>query len=188
MAQLRLFGYFCQNCRQTVPHTQRTRRFWLCDACWAAVVPAWTDERIAENSQEQRQVAAYWSWYHEMERLYPARRGKPSRKGGVAPSRTTDSYYPLCECGRERKEYEFAGSTAPRSLFGGSRAKYCPMCEARRSVEGYLNMSAAIHPDWDDETWLDMLYRVMPAAFALGVLPDYWYTLRRGAAQREVVE
>lgn len=26
-------------------------------------------------------AAAYWLWYHEMERLYPTLRGKPSRTG-----------------------------------------------------------------------------------------------------------
>lgn len=37
---------------------------------------------------------------------------------------------------------------------------------------------AKMHPDWDDEDWLDQLHKVMPRAFELGVLPDYWYELK----------
>lgn len=193
-AQLPLWGnpYYCHNCRQFVSCVRRTRRFRLCDACWAAIVPAWTDERIAENSLEQQQVAAYWRWYGEMEKSYPARR---SGRGGLraaasapAPARSVDSYWPYCECGRERPEYTIAASTTPRSLFGGARAMYCPACEARRSVDNYMGMAAKIHPDWDDETWLDLLYKAMPAAFAPGVLPDYWYELKHRIARAQAAQ
>lgn len=185
MTQLRLFGYYCQNCRQTVPHTQRTRRFWLCDACWAAVVPAFAQERGAATSEERAQIGAYWGWYAEMEKRYPARRSGRSglHAARLAPVRSTDDYWPLCECGQERPEFTHIRSAS--SLFGRARMPYCPACSARRDVEAMQRMAGKIHPDWDDEAWLDALFQTMPAAFALGVLPDYWYMLRRQVAQGE---
>lgn len=181
--------FFCHNCRQFVPHAQRTRRFWLCDTCWAAIMPAWAQQEgggwSAETPEQYATIGAYWEWYGQMEALYPTRRGRPGAKAARRPVlRTTDSYWPYCECGQERVEYAFAYKGVPRSLFGGTRAAYCPTCEARRSVEGYMGMADRIHPDWDDEAWLDALYQMTPAAFKLGVLPDYWFELRRGVIPR----
>lgn len=186
MQQLHLFpeSFFCHNCRRFVAHVQRTRRFRLCDACWQAIMPAWAQGRDAETREETVQIGAYWEWYGEMEKRYPARgRGRSGvRAAKVARARATDEFWPFCECGAERREYEFGTA---RSLFGGTRARYCPLCEARRSVEGMIGMADRIHPDWDDEAWLDALYQTMPGAFTLGVLPDYWFELRKRKVMNE---
>jgi hypothetical protein len=55
------------------------------------------------------------------------------------------------------------------------------------AFERAIEFTAKIHPEWDDEDWLDHLYRVFPEAFRVGVLPDYWYELsrRRPMADKE---
>lgn len=199
-------GFFrCHNCGRDVDETYPTRRFRLCASCWQEVMPGYDgtaddpgrrERQAAETPEQAAENAAYWRWYYKMELRYPLA-GKHSRwrQAGAlvdlpqrairpAPVRasyrttyTLDGLYPFCECGQERPEYEHALPNAPRSLFGGPRAAYCPACEARYQVESYARMAGAIHPEWDHEDWLDRLYEMIPAAFELGVLPDYWFEL-----------
>lgn len=83
--------------------------------------------------------------------------------------------------GGGRQEVSFARGKG--GLFGGPFLEECPTCKARREVERNVRAGSWLHPEWDDEEWLDLLFQVMPDAFELGVLPDYWFELRRKAAE-----
>ena len=169
--------YRCQNCGRDVEGVFKTRRWWLCDECWLDIVPSF--DGLAETDEQRGQVEAYWSWYGEMERRHPHRRSRSRylrysrRRAKSYSQRSTDSYYPFCECGQRRIE----SSVGEPGLFGGPYLQYCPVCEARHSVESVFMMAGKIMPDRDDEEWLDLMYQSHREAFELGVLPDYWYEL-----------
>lgn len=169
--------YRCDDCGRTVERVRPTRRFRLCDGCYERVVPRLApDVRVRAGSPEAAAIRRYWEWYDGMEKRVPPRRVyTPPARPKPRPVET-DDYYPLCACGGRREAYSF--SPRPRGLFGGPFQRECPVCEARRQVEATARLTH--HPEWDDEDWLDFLYRVFPRAFEVGVLPDYWYELRRG--------
>lgn len=172
----------CDDCGALVERLHRTRRFRLCDACYERVVPVLPEDgRIVHGSPVHEAIRRYWEWFEEMEKRVPRRRepghNAKTRRPGAMES-TSDRYYPLCACGRPREPLAFGGPGCQRGLFGGPFAHECPVCEARHSVESHYRGASSLHPDWDDETWLDLLYRVMPRAFELGVLPGYWFALR----------
>jgi hypothetical protein len=187
--------YHCDNCDRTVEHVQRTRGYWLCDECWAAIMPDWEKVEIvkgdgqkrdaawyASTAAERARIEAYWNWYYDMKQRkpLPERRTRAAlyRSYLVAPALTTDDdLYPLCECGQPRQPLGFMPRGVSPGLWGGPYRQYCPVCDAKRSVEA-AHQHAAIRPEWDDEQWLDMLQKTMPEAFELGVLPDYWFRLR----------
>ena len=89
-----------------------------------------------------------------------------------------DEMYPFCDCGRPREISTIGRATSGGGLFGGPFHRQCAFCEARGQVERVIEFTAKIHPEWDDEEWLDHLSRVFPETFDLGVMPDYWYELR----------
>lgn len=189
--------YRCHACGRNVPETRQIRRWRLCPECWKRIAPA------EENREEVRR---FWEWHFEMEERYPLSgkwyrfrpvdtlpdglsfnhfdlqaasvHGSPGRfKALNQPYEmyTADSFYPLCECGEERPEYEHGRVV---SLFGKMRAPKCPTCTAKQNVESVFGMREGLHPGWDDEEWLDLLFRSHPEAFEVGVLPDYWYELK----------
>jgi len=169
--QLRLFADTyarCQNCGRDVARTRRVRRFRLCDACYAAIVPADGDVQA---------VGRFWGWVAEMERRYPV--PQPVRRSRRVVTRDVGAYWPFCRCGAQRPESPFADPSAQGSLFGKARVGLCPRCEARAAVESAVRMAQGLHPDWDDEDWLDLLWRSHRQAFDLGVLPGLWFELRR---------
>ena len=187
--------YHCDQCNRTVDHVQRTRGYWLCDECWTTIMPDWDrlvvtradGERrdaawYASTAAERTRIEAYWQWYNEIQQRKPL----PKRRGRAALYRsylagpallTSDDYYPLCACGQPRPTLGFMPRGAAPGLFGGPYRRHCPVCEARLKVEAVYNL-ISIHPDWDDEQWLDSLQKTMQEAFTLGVLPDYWFRLR----------
>ena len=188
-------GYYrCDNCGKDSENTRRTRRFRLCDECWTKIMPNWDQEQVkdrdpawyagTDDGERQRKIEAYWGWYWDMDQRKPSRYRRRSRRELYASflhdphSWSVDDYYPYCECGNRR---EVAGLGSP-GIFGGPFARYCAICENRRRVDSIIEMTSAIHPDWDDEEWLDALYRIMPKAFETGVLPDYWFELKRSGA------
>lgn len=182
MGQLQLFaGYYrCDDCGRTTDRVRRTRRFRLCDACYGRVVPEMQTITMSMMGRPAHEAnARYWAWYEEMERRRPSRYSPPV-KSPVVVARPTDQFYPLCACGGRRQE--MSSTRGRRGLFGGPFLPECPTCRAKREIEGHVRAGSWLHPDWDDEEWLDLLYQVMPEAFELGVLPDYWYELQRGAA------
>jgi hypothetical protein len=167
--------YRCDHCGRDVERTQKTRRFRLCDECWAQVVPDFEGEAFTE--EQRAAIGRYWEWYWQIERRKPARYRPPKARPATPSLRLADSLYPVCECGEQRAEFGHAAEE--RGLFGGPFMQYCPVCQAKKDVEAIMRMAGAIHPDWDDEEWLDLLYKSHREAFALAVLPDYWYELRR---------
>lgn len=176
MSQLDLLpGYFhCHNCgSREATHVRKSRRFRLCDACYTAIVPDLPDGQ-ASNEAKRQQIAAYWDWHYQMALRYPV----PTAIRTVKPARSipanSDSHNPTCACGQPRRPLPHTSATPP-DLFGGPFFLLCPICEAKASIDAILRMASAIHPDWDDEDWLDLLARSHPEAFDLGVLPDYWY-------------
>ena len=175
-------GYFvCQDCGRTVGRVRKTRRFRLCDACYERVVPKVdTIDRHQVGSPEHQAIIRYWEWYDGMERRYPLPAYRTSRKPSHVPARQTDSFYPLCACGERREEIRHGRGY--RGLFGGPFLSECERCSLKRNIEGTMKLSAALHPGWDDEDWLDMFYRTWPRAFEIGLLPDYWYEIRRNGS------
>jgi len=187
--------YHCDNCERAVEHVQRTRGYWLCDACWAAIMPDWEKVEIvrangqkrdpawyANTAAERTRIEAYWCWYYDMQERKPL----PKRQSRAALYRShltapalvgPDDFYPLCECGQPRQPMGFMPRGVVPGLWGGPFRQHCPVCEAKRGVEAAYR-HAAIRPEWDDEQWLDMLQKTLPEAFSLGVLPDYWFRLR----------
>lgn len=86
-------------------------------------------------------------------------------------------YWPLCACGAQREELR--SSHLPPGLFGGPFTSKCKVCEAKARVESFARLGLhLIHPEWDDEDWLDALQKTIPEAFELGLLPDYWFELK----------
>lgn len=172
-------GYYrCHNCGRTVDQVIKVRRFRLCPECYEAIVtPTSPGKSGGLTKAEYEARANFWQWYSEMERRYPLKRNWQARPNHLMIA-DLDSFWPWCECGQPRKEYNLS---AVRTLFGGIRAKYCPVCESRRTVESVVKVADKIHPDWDDEDWLDFLARSHPEAFELGVLPAYWFELRQAA-------
>ncbi len=169
--------YRCDDCGALVERLRKNRRFRLCDACYERVVPEMPEDgRIEPGSPLHEALTRYWEWYGEMEKRVPPRRpaGPRPQKPLLGPVVTADAYYPYCACGERRKEVTFRSS----GLFGGPFLPNCLRCDLKRSVESAFRSTAAIHPEWDDETWLDFLMRVYPEAFEMGVLPGYWYELR----------
>lgn len=182
--------YRCDDCGRLVERLRRSRRFRLCDDCYERIVPAVdTIEAKQIGSPAHQAITRYWEWYGEIDKRVP-RRVEPghaarTRQQPLRP-RKADEFYPLCDCGRPRQVSTIARDTSGGGLFGGPFHKECAICEARGHVERVVKLTAGIHPEWDDEDWLDHLYRVFPEAFKVGVLPDYWYELRgrgRGAAE-----
>lgn len=171
-----LSGYYhCQYCGATVDHVRRERRWWLCDACYAAIVP---DFEVVTTEVERNRNRQYIAWREVMERRYPAVYSPP-RSHVAAQMPSIDEVWPYCECGAEREESRMGGQDI--SLFGRRRQQYCPVCEAKRQIESVYNMMLHLHDDWDDEDWLDYLERYYSRAFEVGVLPDYWFKLKYGA-------
>lgn len=187
--------YFCHNCQRTVDHTRRVRRFRLCDECWAKIMPDWEQEVVVKGgvtrpaawyvkTKEQLQKSEeYWGWVETMENLYPTppRRSRTALYFSYLDHRSdafdVDVYWPLCACGGQREVLRV--SHLPLGLFGGPFTSKCKVCEAKARVESMAGMGLKlIHPDWDDEDWLDALQKTIPEAFALGILPDYWFELR----------
>lgn len=178
--QPRLITGFCRcdDCGATVEQVRKMRRFRLCDTCWERVVPEIDTITAAEiGSPKHDAISRYWEWYRDMEARHPSRRRSPGKPKGEPP-RPADLYFPLCDCGEQREEVRLAGGRPP-GLFGGPFLAECPVCRARRAVEHHARATSWLHREWDDEEWLDLLYRVMPEAFALRVLPAYWFELRR---------
>lgn len=184
--------YHCDNCERTVRHVRRQRGYWLCAQCWSVIVPDWEQISVGEGqrrdpawyaeTQAQRdRIDAYWQWYYTMKerRPSPKRRSRSElyQSYRQPAALETDNYWPLCECGTPREPLRFAPGNAALGLFGGPFRRYCSVCDAKRDVEAVYSI-IGIHPDWDDEQWLDSLQLTHPHAFALGVLPEYWFQLR----------
>lgn len=77
---------------------------------------------------------------------------------------------PFCErCGAAHDHrYNKVGGFKPQ----------CHHCNAKTSVETFWRMRA-IFAGQDDETILDSIEKSHPHLFTLGVLPDYWFELKR---------
>lgn len=167
--------YVCDNCGQLCDRLRKSRRIRLCDDCYDRIVPRVVGTMVAHGSPEQQAMERYWVWYSEMERRLPPHRqpvNTPITRRDELPT-SSDEAYPY---GTRRK------NTHPRrqlSLFGGPFFDLCPICNAKRQVESYVKSAMWLHRGWDDEEWLDLLWTVMPEAFELGVLPGYWFELRR---------
>lgn len=114
-----------------------------------------------------------------MERRVPSRRwSAPSKGQSPTLHRPTDEYYPLCECSERKQVVTFARPNTLIGLFGGPFMGECATCRMKREVESHVRAASWLHTEWDDEEWLDLLFKVMPKAFDEGMLPDYWYELR----------
>ncbi len=189
-AQFLIAGYFhCDGCGRT--DAERIIRYHgrrLCAPCVERIVPSADPLRggdgQARTDAERAEVAAFWGWLHTSQSARPARYSPPRRAG--EPARPADECYPLCDCGRPREAARF--SRRAGGLFGGPFLKECVICRMRREVSQTVESTAWLHPEWDDEEWLDLLYKVMPAAFELRVLPDYWYDLRRESTVGKRIE
>ncbi len=174
--------YHCDGCgRMDAESIVRYKGRRLCPVCVARIVPSCDPLRggdgVVRTDAERDEVAAFWDWHWESQRVRPPRYSPP-RKALEKQERAADEYYPVCDCGRTREAAKFGrGATG---LFGGPFMKECPMCDARRQVEGHVRASSWLHREWDDEEWLDLLWKAMPEAFEFGVLPGYWFELRRG--------
>ena len=184
--------YRCDRCRRDVEHVDRYRGWRLCPRCVEAIVPSVSALRGGDNTirpeKERYENMMYVEW-DERRRKYQPKRYASAHKPKAGPLRKTDAFHPLCDCGREREALSFV-RPEEAGLFGGPFMKECPVCRARREVEDTVKATSWLHPEWDDEEWLDLLYKVIPGAFDLGVLPDYWYELRRndpnGAKSRPI--
>lgn len=177
-AQDLIAGYFhCDHCGQTVDRVHKERRFWLCDSCFEVNVPQIDPTvKVQSGSPEQEAITRYWEWFGGMEERHPSRY-RPPRKP-TERQRLADAYFPVCDCGSKRETVRFGRN--PAGLFGGPFMRECEVCRIKREVEHNVAVTSWLHPEWDDEEWLDLLYKVMPRAFELRVLPDYWYELRKG--------
>lgn len=178
--------YRCDRCNRDVDAISRYRGWRLCSRCVERIVPSVHPLRggdgVVNTEPERAEMLRFVAW-DERRRRWKPKRYRPARPLVEAQHfDDSDSYFPLCECGAPREEYAF--TRRPRGLFGGPFQSLCPVCEARRMVEDVTSPRwQAIHPDWGDEDWLDHLYRSFPEAFEVGVLPDYWYKLRRNTAE-----
>lgn len=173
-AQMRLFPDTfarCDNCGRDVRRVVRVRRWRLCEHCRAEILPGGSGDRAA--------VERFWDWVYRMEQRDPTPISTaPVRRTEAV--RSVESYWPFCECGALRPASSL--NLSPQlSIFGPARVGKCRRCEARSTVESVVRLADTLHPDWGDEDWLDLLYRSHRGAFEIGVLPDYWFELRRRA-------
>lgn len=181
-------GYYrCHLCgNRECERVRRTRRFWLCDACWTAIMPQWEQEVrkgrppawYVETEEQRAAMGRYWAAFYKMDKAHPrgvslVRSSTPWRF--LQPTPTADEQSPLCVCGREREPVLYSDV---RGLFGGPFRELCPVCDARANVEGLMDMAMALYPERDDEDWLDYLAQQYPRYFELGVLPDAWFAAR----------
>lgn len=178
--------YRCDRCRRDVTAVSRHKGWRLCPRCVAAVVPSCDPLRGGDGKvrteAERREVERYWGWYWRRREHKPKKYSAPYKR--PKPDPHADSYFPLCDCGRPREAFNLR--SRPAGLFGGPFHHQCPTCEARAMVESLVTPAwLGGHPDWDDEDWLDHLWRAFPKAFEVGVLPDYWYELRQRLAATE---
>ena len=188
-------GFFrCDRCGRDAERVARFKSFRFCAPCVEEIVPTWSPLRggdgVVETEEQRQENMRFWEWFWEAGNGLRNRRrracGASRPKPVVAPGRAADAYFPLCACGRPREPYRHVPSDAPRGLFGGPFPPECPRCDLKRSIESAVRYTEKIHPEWDDEEWLDHLYQVYPEAFELGVLPDYWFELRHpGMTKRE---
>ena len=188
IVQSRLFHglYRCQNCGRDVVRVQRIRRFRLCDDCWERIVEPIQPDHTGPLSDELSLLRdEFWGWHNEMEKRYPTgRRAKYSVVRFEFQVNGGD-YWPYCaDCGQETKEFDH--HLGQLSLFGRMRHKYCPRCEAIKSIESVYGMRKTLHPGWDDEDWLDLLLRSHPETFEIGVLPDFWFELKLKVVEKDV--
>ena len=186
--------YACSYCgNRECERVRRTRRFLLCDACWAAIMPQWEQEVrkgrppswYVETEEQRAAMGRYWDAYSEMIRAHP--RGESLTRSSapwrfLQPTPTADEQSPLCTCGREREPALYSDV---RGLWGGPFKLLCPVCDALANVEGLMRMADAIHPEWDDEEWMDYLAQQYPRYFELGVLPDAWFAARLRQQQKD---
>lgn len=183
-------GYFrCDRCGGDAERVTRYRRFRFCPACVEEIVPSAAPARggdgVIRTEEERDENRRFWDWYWDVGHDLRPTKYHPPGRGAVEPVRSSDAFYPLCDCGRPRAVNEIGRAHGGGGgLFGGPFNRECPYCEARGQVERAVAFTARIHPEWDDEDWLDHLYRVFPEAFRVGVLPDYWYELRRGVVKQ----
>lgn len=173
--------YRCDRCGRDVARVDRYRGWRLCPRCVEAIVPSASALRGGDNTirtEKERYENMMFAEWDERRRKHRPKRYSSNRRPKSAMARATDALYPFCDCGREREALSF-GRAGEAGLFGGPFMKECPVCRARREVESMVKATSWLHPEWDDEEWLDLLYKTIPGAFDLGVLPDYWYALRR---------
>jgi hypothetical protein len=173
-------GYYrCQNCGRLVDHVRKERRWRICENCWQAIVAPTNPEKVGNLTDEEWEAReAYARWLHRMEQRYPARRSwRRPPPISLTHDTAADYHFPFCECGRPRRPVHLAPGELP-TLFGGPFHKYCPVCEARLSVEIVFRYASTFWPGRDDEDILDLLSRSHPEAFEVGVLPAYWWELR----------
>lgn len=177
-------GYYrCDRCRQDVVAVSRYKGWRLCPSCVLAIVPSVAPLRGGDGEisteEERQELVRFIGWDERRRKWKPKRYTSPYKTPKREPH--ADSYFPLCDCGRKREA--FTSSPRQRGLFGGPFQPFCPVCEARRMVENLVTPRwLGLWPDRDDEEWLDHLFQSSPRAFEVGVLPDYWYELRRNAA------
>lgn len=177
MDQFALFSgfYHCPSCGSPDETALlKVRRFRVCLRCYARYVPPDPENPTVE------QGTAFWEWYGALEKRYPAYYS-PSRRHETQLAGL--NYCPVCECGREIGVLEYVPSGAPVSLFGPPRHQKCERCEIEEDVTHLATstLRTVIKPNWDDEDWLDYLYKTKPRAFQLGILPDLWFRLKGGA-------
>jgi hypothetical protein len=179
MEQLVLISglYRCHNCDRDVAQVRKARWFRLCDRCWSEIVAPTRPEHTGPLTDELWQARErYWQWYYRMEERHPAKQNW-QKSHQPAQVRSTDSLYPLCECGRRRRVI----AIGQPGLFGGPFAQYCHECEGRHTVERLYEMAPRLMPGRDEEDWLDLLYKSHRELFESGILPDYWFELKFAA-------
>jgi hypothetical protein len=79
---------------------------------------------------------------------------------------------PFCERCGEVHTHQY------NEKIGGFKPQ-CRYCDAKTSVETFWRLRK-IFEGQDDETILDGIEKSHPHLFQLGVLPDYWFELKRG--------
>lgn len=183
-------GYYrCDNCERTADHVRRERGYWLCDECWAAIVPSEgiaveagqrrNAEWHAATQEDRSRIAAYMDWLKGMQKRKPQPSPNTRPAPVASPRGADDEDWPFCACGQPREPMRWVSPWKARSLFGGPYRQHCPICELKLRIESHYDLLAhGINPEWDDEQWLDSLEKIMPEAFERGVLPDYWFRLR----------
>jgi len=176
--------YRCQRCGRDVNYLLRFRRFRICQRCYNELgIQDMTTYNGPITREEWQRREWVWRWYEEMERRYPV---PPRLYGRIPPpwERLREwNLVPFCqECGAPVEPLPSATlGNAPRTLFGGPFRWRCMRCEAEAEVRHILSspMMQHIRADWDDEDWLDWLYRYHREWFDAGILPDLWFELKR---------
>jgi hypothetical protein len=119
-------------------------------------------------------MGQFWDWYGAMEKQYPT----PIpvyRPRQTQLQRNVAEFVPECPvCGRVRDEFAPAQDI---SLWG--KPRQCQYCAMRGQMRSAFRLMFLSHPTWDDEDALDWLYQHYPQAFQLGILPNYWFEMRR---------